>query len=316
MAPDKKQKGEHAPDAESKKEAIPDEDVRQESSKAACAAMNAQERAKELKEAAIGAGSPEERQKLMEQAIDAQIEAESFGKTARYLRSGTFQGAAVGTGIGVAPGATLGALTGTLVGGVTSTITGSLGFGIGAAAGSLHGPFWNLGELAGKGVRKFTGDFPGWAASKEQKQTLEKMIGQVQEEDMPGEAELKRLHEEGGAAVPGEGWMTTTKNLVSSMGTTSKASPSSTQGKDNASKPGQSQKSKNGNAATETSSRKKEPDDRRRPRKLESASDDPPAGARKKPRKLETRSKDSGAKQTEAKAQTSFPRKLERRSSP
>jgi hypothetical protein len=135
------------------KNVVPDKEVRKESSKAANQAISAQRKAKELKQAAAGAGDPDERQKLMEQAIDAQVQAESFGKTAKYMRSGTFQGLAVGTGLGVAPGATLGALTGTLVGGVTSTITGGLGGGIGAAAGAMHGPIWNIGEVAGKGIQ-------------------------------------------------------------------------------------------------------------------------------------------------------------------
>lgn len=117
-----------------------DEDVRQESSKAAHASMNAQKKAKELEAAAAGAGDPDERQKLTEQAVNAQVEAESFGKTAKYMQSGAFQGMAVGTGLGIAPGATLGAVTGTLVGGVTSTITGGLGGGIGTAAGAIGGP--------------------------------------------------------------------------------------------------------------------------------------------------------------------------------
>lgn len=136
-----------------KKNAVPDEEVRKESSKAANQAISAQRKAHKLKQAAAGAGDPDERQKLMEQAIDAQIQAESFGKTAKYMRSGAFQGLAVGTGLGVAPGATLGALTGTLVGGVSSTIIGGLGGSLGAAAGALHGPFWNLGEVAGKGIK-------------------------------------------------------------------------------------------------------------------------------------------------------------------
>lgn len=135
MAPNKEQGN-----GGSKDKAVSDEEVRQESSKAANASMNAQKKAKELRAAAEGAGDPDERQKLMEQAIDAQVEAESFGKTAKYMRSGAFQGMAVGTGLGVAPGATLGAVTGTLVGGVTSTITGGLGGGIGTAAGAIHGP--------------------------------------------------------------------------------------------------------------------------------------------------------------------------------
>jgi hypothetical protein len=51
--------------------AVPDEEVRKESSKAANQAISAQRKAQELKQAAAGAGDPEERQKLMEQAIDA-----------------------------------------------------------------------------------------------------------------------------------------------------------------------------------------------------------------------------------------------------
>jgi hypothetical protein len=147
--------------ADSKKQAISDEEVKQESSKAANASMNAQKKAKELKAAAAGAGDPEERQKLMEQAIDAQIEAESFGKTAKYMRSGAFQGLAVGTGLGVAPGATLGAITGTLVGGVTSTITGGLGGGIGSLAGAIGGPMVvSAGMVADPGLGTNTSPEP------------------------------------------------------------------------------------------------------------------------------------------------------------
>ncbi|KAF2024107.1 hypothetical protein EK21DRAFT_79461 [Setomelanomma holmii] len=289
--------------AETNKQAVPDEEVREESSKAANAAMNAQKKAKELKLAAAGAGDPDERQKLMEQAINAQIEAESFGKTAKYLRSGTFQGAAIGTGIGVAPGASLGALTGTLVGGVTSTITGGLGLGIGAGVGSLNGPFWNLGELAGKGVRKFTGDLPGWVASDEQKQALEKMMGQIQEEDMPNEKELKRLHEEGGSAVPDEGWMSGAKKMVSSMGGASKSS-----GRDgpkgNGTKPSKSSEVQKDKASSKgDQDQNQDTASRKRPRKLETKSDsasgkpEASASVRKAPRKLETKSKDDDQKQ-------------------
>jgi hypothetical protein len=312
-------KGETSTNAESTKEAIPDEEVRQESSKAANAAMNAQKKAKDLKEAAAGAGDPDERQKLMEQAIDAQIEAESFGKTAKYLRSGTFQGAAIGTGLGVTPGATLGALTGTLVGGITSTITGGLGFGIGAAAGTLNGPFWNLGELAGKGVRKFTGDLPGWVASAEQKQALERMMGQIQEEDMPDEAELKRLHEEGGAAMPDEGWMASARNMVSSMGGTRKPSAESKQKSNEADGLGSSDSPKGKQAATGDAAQKKDAKGRKRPRKLQSQPDNSnvdsakSASARKTPRKLETRSTNSDVEQAKTTSQRAQPRKLERK---
>lgn len=203
--------------SDDKQNAISDQEVRQESSKAANAATNAQKKAKELRAAANGAGDPDERQKLLEQAIDKEVEAESFGKTAKYLRSGAFQGMAIGAGLGTAPSASLGALTGTLVGGVTTVITGGLGGGIGAAAGALHGPVVNMGELAGKGIRKVTGDLPGWVASPEQKQALENMVGQVKEQDMPDEEELKKLQEDGGDVAPDEDWMKSAQGTLPSM---------------------------------------------------------------------------------------------------
>jgi hypothetical protein len=203
--------------------AVSNEEVCEESSKAASAAFSAQTKARELRDAAGGTSDPEERQKLMERAIDKEIEAESFGKTAKYLRSGAFQGMAVGAGLGMTPSATLGALTGTLVGGVTSVITGGIGGGIGAAAGAVHGPIVNMGELAGKGVRKATGDLPGWVASKEQKQTLEKMISQIKEEDMPNEKELQELRGEGDDAAPNKSWMESAKGMLPSIGDAEKS---------------------------------------------------------------------------------------------
>lgn len=183
-------------------------EIQQESSKAAQKAVEAQQKASELKQAAHGAADPEERQKLMEEAIDKQVEAESFGKTARYMRRGTFQGMAVGAGLGSAPGLTLGVLTGTLVGGVTSTITGGLGAGLGALVGWAHGPFWNMGEVIGGKIRDVTGNLPGKKATEEQKRTLEKMVGQIQEEDMPSTEDLKKMANGGwsGAKEQGKTW--------------------------------------------------------------------------------------------------------------
>ena len=212
-----------SPKSESSQNVISDQEIRQESSKAANAAASAHNKAKELRDAAAASGDPEERGKLTEQAINAEIEAESFGKTAKYLRSGAFQGMAAGAGLGLAPSATLGALTGTLVGGVTSVITSGLGGGIGAAAGAVHGPMVDMGKLAGKGVRKATSFLPSWVASEEQKKTLEKMVGQVKEEDMPDAKELEKLQEEGGNAAPDEGWMEGVKGMMPDMGGVSKA---------------------------------------------------------------------------------------------
>ncbi|CAK4033292.1 Hypothetical predicted protein [Lecanosticta acicola] len=178
---------------------VDEREVRQESSKAARQAQLAKKKAKELRDAAAAAGDPEERQKLLEQAIDKEIEAESFGKTAKYLRSGTFQGMVMGTGIGVTPGLTLGVLTGTLVGGLTSLITGGLGAGIGALTGWIHGPFFNVGAMAGKGIQRITGNLPGWVATEKQKRTLEKMLGQIKEEDMPDDDELEMMGSDDGS---------------------------------------------------------------------------------------------------------------------
>lgn len=172
-------------------------EIRQESSRAAEKALAAQNKANELKEAAKGAGDADERQKLMEQAIDKQIEAESLGKTAKYMRGGAFQGMCVGAGLGTAPGLTLGTLTGTIVGGLTSALLGGLGAGVGGLVGWAHGPFWNVGEVLGKGIRKVTGDLPSWKATEDQKKKLEEMIAQANKEEMPGTKELKSMAKDG-----------------------------------------------------------------------------------------------------------------------
>jgi|SRR5690242_11304841 len=169
---------------------VSDEEVRKESSKVAKQANEAHDKATELMKAAAAAGDPGERQKLMEQALEQQIQSGSLGKTAKYLRSGTFQGMAVGAGLGIAPGASLGTITGTLVGGVSSTALGGLGAGLGAATGALHGPFWDLKKGAGKGIQKITGNLPGWTATESQKKQLEKMVGQINEQNAPGKDEL------------------------------------------------------------------------------------------------------------------------------
>ncbi|EME46084.1 hypothetical protein DOTSEDRAFT_70167 [Dothistroma septosporum NZE10] len=191
--------------------------IRQESGRAADEALKLQQQAWELRQAAHGAADAEERQKLLEQAIDKEIAAESFGKTAKYMRSGTFQGMAVGAGLGVAPAATLGTLTGTLVGGLTSLITGGLGGGIGALTGLIHGPFWNMGQLAGKGIQKVTGNWWSRGATDEQKQTLEKMMHQANETKMPGKEELQAMKSEFSGGGSGKSWTESAKSMMPTM---------------------------------------------------------------------------------------------------
>ena len=164
-------------------------DSKQEASQAASASVEAQRKAKELTQAAGGAADPEERQKLLNEALQKEIEAESFGKTARYLQSGTFQGLLAGTGMGGGVGIGLGMA----VGSVLAVPTGGIGAGLGAAGGALHGPFFNLSETMGEGMRKITGTIPGWKATWQQKQALEGMVNGVMEQDRPGEEELERM---------------------------------------------------------------------------------------------------------------------------
>jgi len=298
-----------------KKDDISEEEIRQESSKAADASLAAQKKASELKEAAAGAGDAEERQKLMEQAIDAQVKAESFGKTAKYLRSGAFQGMAMGTGLGVAPGATLGALTGTLVGGLTSTILGGIGAGAGAVTGVLHGPFVNMGEVAGKGIQKVTGNLPSWAATDEQKKALERMVGQANEQDMPAKDELEKFKGDGkGLAAGGEdlgSWAKSAKDMMPSMGG----------GKEDAA-PTESKKKprKLDSRSSSSTAQSAETADRKKPPKLETSpngnkAQPAQASGDKKPPKLDSKPDSSNTPTTRSGSARGAPRKLEKRSS-
>lgn len=173
-----------------------EEERRQESVKAAKQAQELQRQSQELTQAAMAAGDPEERQRLLSEALNKSIESESFGKTAKYLQSGTFQGLLAGTSPGVIAGGSLGTLTGTLVGGVVTLIVGGLGGAIGSAVGYFHGPFFKLGDLAGSAMNKLTGNI-GWKATDEQKQVLEKMINGVNETERPTDDELKSLGQGG-----------------------------------------------------------------------------------------------------------------------
>jgi hypothetical protein len=253
--------------SKSNKLAVSEEELRQESGKAAHAALAAQKKAKELKDAAAAASDPDERQKLTEEATNAHIEAESFGKTAKYLRSGAFQGMAMGTGLGVAPGATLGAITGTLVGGISSTLLGGIGAGIGGATGALHGPWVNMGKVAGKGMKKLTSFLPQWAASEEQKKTLEKMVGQASEEEMPGTEELEKFKSEGGGGQMEEGWMESAKGMMPDQKEVSDAAKAGAQatGGDSGSKPSASQPEE---PSSGDSAQKSDTAGRKKPRKL------------------------------------------------
>lgn len=124
------------PSAEERKRLQREQERQRETAEAARKAREAQALAKELTQAAAACGDPDERQKLLNQALEKEVEAETFGKTAKYLNTGAFQGLCAGAGLGGGVGVALGTLTGTLVGGTTGVITGGIGGGLGL--GSMY----------------------------------------------------------------------------------------------------------------------------------------------------------------------------------
>ncbi|KAK7897463.1 hypothetical protein LTR67_005352 [Exophiala xenobiotica] len=180
------------------KPAIPEHELKQNTSMSAQLALEAAKKAYELRQAAYGAGDPNAREEILAKAINKEIEAESFGKAAKYTRSGAFQGLAAGAGLGVQPGVTLGKLTGALVGGVVSSAGALLGGGVGSAYGAISGPFWDLGQMASQGVRSIVGDFPNWEATSSQKKELEKMVMGTQQTKAPSKEELQEMRDDDG----------------------------------------------------------------------------------------------------------------------
>lgn len=170
-----------------------EQECHQESSKAASKALELENQAQDLTQAAAETNDPDERQKLLNEALAKSIEAQSYGKVAKYLSSGAFQGLLAGGGVGTGVGAGLGTLTGTLVGGVSSLALGGVLGGIGSAVGAIHGPWAKPEEIIGKGVQTLSGLMPGWNVMGDQKQQLEKMFGQVNEQKRPSMDELKAM---------------------------------------------------------------------------------------------------------------------------
>ncbi|KAF7514315.1 hypothetical protein GJ744_000085 [Endocarpon pusillum] len=109
------------------------------------AADSAQRMVDSLKSKAALLTDPKERERVLSEMYDHEIEAKGLSKKARILKSGTFQGAAGGAGIGAATGIGVGTLVGTLVGTVASVPTTALGGLVGAGTGAIHGPWIKLG---------------------------------------------------------------------------------------------------------------------------------------------------------------------------
>ena len=171
-------------------------------------------RSSRTREAANAAGDPNAREEILAKAINKEIEAESFGKAAKYTQSGAFQGLAAGAGLGVQPGVTIGKITGAIVGGTVSTVTGLLGGGIGSVYGAMNGPMWNLGEMASHGVRGVVGDFPNWKSTPAQKKALEKMVMQSKETQAPSEEELEQMKNDMPDDMP-QSWSQSVQDMTS-----------------------------------------------------------------------------------------------------
>lgn len=154
---------------------------KRETSKSASKAVKLRRQSTKLLKAAAGAGDPNERQKLLNEALQKEFEAETFGKVAKWLSSGAFQGFLSGSTVGFT------------LGGIVTAIVGLITGGVGAGIGAIQGPIWKFGDIAGEGIRTITGDLPGWKATEEQKSSLEGMINSVRNEEPANDDELEKM---------------------------------------------------------------------------------------------------------------------------
>ncbi|KIW24248.1 uncharacterized protein PV07_09976 [Cladophialophora immunda] len=81
--------------------AIPERDMKKSSSVSAQLALEVAKKAYEVRQVAYGAADPNAREEILATAINKEIEAESFGKAAKYSRLGAFRGLIAGAGLGV-----------------------------------------------------------------------------------------------------------------------------------------------------------------------------------------------------------------------
>ncbi|PSN66580.1 hypothetical protein BS50DRAFT_493906 [Corynespora cassiicola Philippines] len=131
------------------KEPLPDQDRLKEAAVTAQKALDAQNTAQSLRDAAKSITDPKRREKLLRDAYDKEVEAHGNSKKARMLQSGAFQGATGGAGIGGVVGMGVGTVVGTLVGGLTAIPTTGLGALVGSGVGAIHGPWIKLAPIGG-----------------------------------------------------------------------------------------------------------------------------------------------------------------------
>ncbi|KIW68441.1 hypothetical protein PV04_04387 [Phialophora macrospora] len=108
-------------------------------------AQKAQSTANSLKQKAMAMTSKTQREKLLKEAFDKEMEANGHSKMAKRMQSGTWQGFGFGGGIGAASGLGLGMGVGTVLGGILSVPTTGLGMLVGTGVGAIHGPWVKLG---------------------------------------------------------------------------------------------------------------------------------------------------------------------------
>ncbi|ETI24463.1 hypothetical protein G647_03832 [Cladophialophora carrionii CBS 160.54] len=108
-------------------------------------AQKAQSTANSLKQKAMAMASSTQREKLLKEAFDKEMEANGHSKMAKRMQSGTWQGFGFGGGIGAASGLGLGAGVGTVLGAILSVPATGLGMLVGTGVGAIHGPWIKLG---------------------------------------------------------------------------------------------------------------------------------------------------------------------------
>lgn len=113
---------------------------------AAQKARAAQATAASWKEKALKCTNSKERQKMLQNAYDAEVEAHGQSKFAKRLQSGPWQGGVAGAGIGAGVAAGLGTVVGTLVTGLVSVPTAAVGGLTGLAVGAVHGPWFQFDD--------------------------------------------------------------------------------------------------------------------------------------------------------------------------
>ncbi|KAK5451997.1 hypothetical protein LTS15_007720 [Exophiala xenobiotica] len=108
-------------------------------------AQKAQTTANNLKQKAMAMTNSSQREKMLKEAFDKEMEANGHSKMAKRLQSGAWQGMGFGGGIGAGGALGLGAGVGTVLGAILAVPSTGLGMLVGSGVGAIHGPWVKLG---------------------------------------------------------------------------------------------------------------------------------------------------------------------------